>query len=231
MDTMANELIEAFNRLVGTTWAKKRYLIAVSGGRDSMALLSLMSKLLPRKNLLVAHFDHGVRGKASIQDARFVRNQAKGLGIIFVTGKNQSLDFSEAGLRESRLSFLKQVKRDRRMQFVVTAHHANDQLETFLMRLMRGCGRKGLLAIAPRNGVFLRPLLDTPKSQIRAFVKRNKIVYREDETNHSFDYFRNRIRHRLMPAFESLAKEYGSMESFYRRFNGLLEDLRQGENF
>lgn len=219
-------LEKTLQKTVGDSFLQKKYLIAVSGGQDSMALLKAMCHLLPLQNITVAHFDHRTRGDASGKDAVFVARYCHQNGLECWVGERTGKGTSEASLREERWRFLRQLRRSTRADFIVTAHHLQDQLETFLMRFLRGSGLEGLAAMSPREKYVLRPWLFFPSSDLKKWAEENKVRYRKDATNDLPNYFRNRTRQRLLPELMSLASEFGNEAAFYQRFTGLSQELQ-----
>lgn len=189
-------------------------LVAVSGGLDSMVLLHALNHFAGQHQwrLIVAHFNHRLRGNASRADQRFVEKSARQLRLPCITGlweKDQKL-IKEHGLemaaRQARHEFLAQVAKKRRCGTVAIAHHLDDQAETFLWRLMRGAGGKGLGGMRARDPfpghpklTVARPFLQTPKRDLRQFAECESIQFREDASNDDSHHLRNRIRHQLLP--------------------------------
>lgn len=176
------------------------WVVAVSGGVDSVALLDMLAELRrsqPRKyRFIVAHFDHGIRAE-SAQDRRHVQRLAQQYGLPFVyeiaaLGPNSS----EASARTARYEFLDNVRSVSRARGVITAHHQDDVLETATHYILRGTGRRGLTALS--HGVRSRPLLDVPKSRLEAYAQNRNLTWRQDATNDDLRYTRNYIRHRLL---------------------------------
>ena len=193
-----------------------RYLVGVSGGRDSVALLHALHE--PGfKRLIVCHLNHGLRGRTAAADARFVEKLAARLGLEFVgekadvariaKEKGQSL---ETAARHTRYDFFARVARARRCRTLFLAHHADDQVETALFNLFRGAGRAGLGGMSADSertidGVrlrILRPMLGVWRAEIDAFLASRKLCFREDASNASAAFTRNRVRHDLLPALE-----------------------------
>jgi tRNA(Ile)-lysidine synthetase-like protein len=171
---------------------KGKYVVAVSGGVDSVVLLDLLSKMAGL-DLIVAHLDHGIR-QTSANDASFVNDLAKGYGLPFVLGKaHLAPAASEAAARDSRYEFLKATKEKLKADAVVTAHHQDDLIETALLNMLRGTSHSGLVAMI-NNRQILRPLLNITKGQIIEYAKVQKLRWVEDETNQSDNYLRNRVR-------------------------------------
>jgi len=195
---------------------KQRYLIGVSGGRDSVALLHQLFDLGYRR-LIVCHLDHQLRGRASQADAKFVERLAARLHCQFeidqtdvgalARGSKQSL---ETAGRMARYEFFARVARRRRCKTIFLGHHADDLVETFLMNLFRGAGPAGfggMREISSRrvSGAELRivrPLLGVWREEIDQYVKARRLKYREDVSNESLGPVRNRVRRRLIPYVE-----------------------------
>lgn len=180
--------------------------VACSGGADSLALLLILWARYPhrRGQMRVLHFNHGVRGEAADADAAFVREVAHGLELPYHEG---AADFpsgaqpGEDALRNARLKFFAETG----CAVICLGQHANDVAETQLMRLSRGAGVDGLSAPrpvsqpAPNSPVHIRPLLDWPREMIEEGLRANDIAWREDASNATGDYFRNRVRHNVWP--------------------------------
>ena len=189
-------------------------LIAVSGGVDSMVLLHALHALAPQHGwrLVVAHFNHKLRGAASDADARFVARAAQRLGLRCVVEHGEVTTFARAqgwstemAARELRHEFLARTARKLGLGLVALAHHADDQVELFFLRLLRGAG-SGLAGMkwqspspADQAVMLLRPLLNQPKTALLSFAREQKIRFREDASNASVDILRNRVRRELLP--------------------------------
>lgn len=187
-------------------------VVAFSGGADSTALLDLLSRLSGyRLHLIAAHLNHCLRGGESDADEQFCRAEAARHGIPFevrrcnvarLAGENR-LNLEDAG-RRARIAFLDEVSRKYGATAVALAHHADDQAETVLMRLLRGSGMTGLSGMAYRNDRgYVRPLLDITRAEIEQYLSASGIGWREDASNSDPDYLRNRIRHQLLPLLET----------------------------
>lgn len=180
------------------------YVVAVSGGVDSMALLDMLAQQ-PGVRLVVAHFDHGIRSD-SAEDRRLVGAAAKRYGLPFVYGEGAlGPNTSEASARRARYGFLEQVRQASGARAIITAHHQDDLLETVILNILRGTGRKGLAPLATKPGI-LRPLLHIPKQVLRTYAQGRGLAWREDSTNANERYLRNYIRHRLLPRFDAAAR-------------------------
>lgn len=178
-----------------------RYVVAVSGGVDSVALLNMLSKR-PQLELVVAHFDHGIRPD-SAEDLRFVEALAASYNLPFV-GRAGKLGAgaSEATARTARYDFLHEVMREHQAQAIITAHHQDDLLETAMLNLLRGTGRKGLTALQSRPGIT-RPLLAISKAKLKDYALQHQLEWREDSTNLDQKYLRNYIRHSLVSRLDA----------------------------
>lgn len=193
----------------------QKILVAVSGGADSMVLLHLLHSLAPenRWNLTVAHFNHQLRGRASDADEQLVRRSAKKLRHPIYVGRAdvksaaaRSKMSLEMAARQLRHAFFARVARRRRIKTVALAHHADDQVEQFFLRLLRGTGGTGLAGMTPltpsaadRDLILVRPLLGCAKADLLDYARARGIAFREDASNQSNDHLRNRIRNELLP--------------------------------
>lgn len=191
-------------------------LVAVSGGADSVALLTALAGLAPRLalGLTVAHLDHRIRGGAAEADAAFVSALCKCLGVPCVTGRadvprrarRRGISL-EMAAREARYDFLIKTARRAGAQAIVTAHTADDVAETVLLKLARGAGARGLSGVprrTVRGGVpVVRPMLAVPRREIERFLRAANQAWREDATNRDVSFLRNRVRHEIMPLLEA----------------------------
>lgn len=188
-------------------YSGKKLLVAVSGGLDSVALLDALLTVRDQLGLtlVVAHLDHGLR-RGSVKDAAFVERLAAGHGLPFATarlelnpGGNQ-----EARAREARYRWLEQVRKRRKADFIVTAHQADDQVETLFLHLTRGSGLNGLTGMRIESGRILRPLLDVPRKDLARYVRRRKLKYRLDPSNRNLKFARNRVRHQVIRSLQRI---------------------------
>lgn len=189
----------------------ERVIVGLSGGADSCALLDLlcgMSDLKPR--LVAAHLNHCLRGPESDADEEFCRNRALHYAIPFESRRInvkeyaalQGFNLEDAG-RRARSAFFDELCVKWQTTTVALAHHADDQAETVLMRLLRGAGSDGLAGMSYRNGRgYIRPLLDITRSEIEAYLTERGLTWREDASNRDTSFLRNRIRHELLPHLE-----------------------------
>lgn len=194
-------------------------VVAVSGGLDSMVLLRVLAEVVPhpKDRLIVAHFDHQLRGRSSMADARLVQDTARRQGLVFVKASpkkryNPTMGAVELWARRERHSFLAEVCRTHQAAFLATGHHADDQLELLFLRLCRGeaasLGGMTDWADAPfaPEVRLIRPLLGQTKTALAAAAKELKVRYREDASNHDERFRRNWLRHELLP---KLTAEFG----------------------
>jgi tRNA(Ile)-lysidine synthase len=193
-------------------------LVAVSGGLDSMVLLDVLAQLSNAHGwrITVAHFNHQLRDRSSDADERLVGRTARKLDLPFVSGSANVRKFAaenklslEMAARKLRHEFLAREAGRRRIRSIVLAHHADDQVELFFLRLLRGAGGEGLAGMkwrspSPVDGklTLARPLLDQPKAALREYAWERRVAFREDATNAQLDFQRNRIRHELFPLLE-----------------------------
>jgi tRNA(Ile)-lysidine synthase len=192
----------------------QRLIVGVSGGRDSVLLVHLLLQA-GWKNLVLAHLNHGLRGHASGQDARFVRHLARRLGLPVVIGKTdvarqarQSRQSTETAAREARHVFFREVARSHRTRQIVLAHHADDQAETILANLCRGSGLNGLAGMHPVQPfgdlTLHRPMLGLQRSDIDQLIAFHDLRFREDASNASTEHRRNRLRHEVLPLLDRI---------------------------
>lgn len=174
-----------------------KYIVAVSGGLDSVALLHMLATNSSHE-LIVAHVDHGIRSDSS-EDARHVAALARNYNLPFEL-KQLTLGphASEALARQERYAWLHELRTAYAADAVVTAHHQDDQLETVVLNLMRGTGWRGLASLQSSTHLY-RPLLDVPKISLVKYSVNQGLQWRDDSTNDDLRYTRNYIRHAIMP--------------------------------
>ncbi len=210
-----------------------RSVLALSGGIDSMVLCELL--LDAEVDFSVAHCNFQLRGSDSDEDETFVEEKARNLNMEVHLKKFETQDYAhEHGLslqlaaRELRYQWFDKILDKTRSNYLITAHHADDNLETFLMNLSRGSGLKGLTGIPERNGRIRRPLLPFQREQIEACAKQNNIAWREDSSNAKSKYLRNRIRNELVPLMKetipNLSTGFGSTLQHLKEAQFILED-------
>lgn len=202
--------------------ARGVYVVAVSGGVDSVVLLDLIHKL-PNRQLIVAHFDHGIRADSG-SDRLFVAQLAEGKQLPYVYAEAKlGSGASEAKARLARYAFLERVKRDHSADAIVTAHHQDDVLETAILNLSRGTGRRGLTALAD-TATLRRPLLEFSKKEILSYAQKNSLSWQEDATNQDDRYLRNYIRHQISPRLSAEQRQqFLQIISALRRINRELD--------
>ena len=170
----------------------KKYLIAGSGGVDSVVLLDMLAK--KHENILVAHFDHGIR-EDSKEDAIFVRQLAVKYGVKFFTKREElGANASEEKARRARYKFLRELS-EKQNATIVTAHHLDDVVETIIINMVRGTGWRGLAVLNAED--IYRPLINLKKQEIINYAKQNNLKWREDSTNSLNVYMRNIVRHKI----------------------------------
>lgn len=181
-----------------------RYILAVSGGVDSMVLLDLLRKY-PDIKLTIAHFDHGIR-PSSADDRKLVQRIAAHHGLPFVYDAGElGPRASEATARSARYKFLRRVQVAAGAQGIITAHHKDDALETAILNMMRGTGRKGLSPLTSVADIH-RPLLHISKSQLQSHAHDNQLIWNEDTTNTDQKYARNYVRHSVLATMDDQVK-------------------------
>jgi len=227
MATVADALIKA-----GVSRGA-RLVVAVSGGADSMVLLHALVRLMPRLGvrLHVAHIHHGLRGRSAERDAALVSTEAGRYGVPVSVerlaaesrGRGTSV---QVWARDARYARLEVIRKRNRAAWILTAHTQNDQAETLLLNLLRGTGPRGLAGIPPVRERILRPLLTVSRAAIEAYATAHGVPFREDPSNRSLAYRRNRIRRELLPL---LAREYNPR--IVETLAALASQLRDDEAF
>jgi tRNA(Ile)-lysidine synthase len=212
-----------FHSMLGDTRA---VVVAVSGGADSVALLDILARLRsvePPFHIVVAHLNHMLRGDEAAADAEFVRALADSLNLPV---KVESIDVRRAAVasgrgveevaREMRYNFLLETAREAQADAIATGHTMNDQAETFLMRLARGAGPRGLASMrpvsavpvfdasAPASTLLVRPLLCVTREEVEGYCRERGLAFRDDASNSSPDYTRNRVRHEVIAALKRI---------------------------
>ncbi|MCF8308539.1 MAG: tRNA lysidine(34) synthetase TilS [Bacteroidales bacterium] len=203
-------------------------LLAVSGGMDSVVLTDLFFQ--SGYPAAIAHCNFQLRGSESEGDREFVRNLAESYGLPFYTKNFDTQEYaSKQGIsiqmaaRELRYSWFTELLKDPTLEGVATGHHLDDEIETFFINLMRGSGIRGFHGILPHSGKWIHPLLFAGRNDIKTYVEKNQLAYREDSSNRTVKFQRNKIRHQLLPALEKIHPGY--RETFEENF----ERIRQTE--
>lgn len=209
-----NHLLYDFQFLSG-----KKILLAISGGKDSMVMLNLFQQL--DYEIGIAHCNFQLRGMESFEDQNFVQEYATANDIpVFITQfdtKAFTEDYkvsTQVAARELRYNWFYELLETEKFDYILTAHHADDNLETFLINLSRGTGLEGLTGIPEQNDRVIRPLLAFSQEEIEEYAKLNNIQWREDSSNASDKYLRNKIRHHLVPMLKELNPNF--LSSFHK---------------
>lgn len=211
----------------------ERLGVAVSGGRDSMALLHLLLSQLGAERILVINIEHGIRGSQSKAESEFVVNHCKKLNVDCVSRAIDTLDYAkknklttEQAARELRYLEFNRLIDEGRVNKIALAHHKGDQAETVMMRILRGTGINGLAGMNENtDDKFIRPLLGVGRKEINRYIKTRKIEYVDDESNFTSDYTRNFIRNEIFPL---IAKKFPDYENALIR---LSENAREDNDY
>ncbi|WP_372919842.1 tRNA lysidine(34) synthetase TilS [Salegentibacter sp.] len=206
-----------------------RLLLAVSGGLDSVVLTHLCHEA--KLDFAIAHCNFNLRGNESDADEKFVKKLAVDMDCQVFTQNFDTKSYAgDKGLsiqmaaRELRYKWFEELRLQHNYGFVLTAHHANDDVETFFINLVRGTGLEGLSGIQVENKKVIRPLLKFSRKEIEAYAREKKITWREDSSNASTKYLRNKIRHEIVPQFEELNP------GFVQTFLQTQEHLKQSQD-
>ena len=228
LDKLKNHIQNNFSFLAG-----KKLLLATSGGMDSMVMVHLFHEL--KYEVALAHCNFQLRAVESFGDQKFVQDYAEASEIpIFVTqfdteafAKDYKLS-TQMAARDLRYSWFYELLETENYDYILTGHHADDNLETFLINLSRGTGLEGLVGIPEQNGKIIRPLLLFSREEIAKYAIEYKIQWREDSSNSSDKYLRNKIRHDLVPLFKELNPKFiasfQKTRSFLQEAQHMVED-------
>ena len=192
-----------------------RVLVAVSGGVDSVVLVHLMRHLgIPFR---IAHCNYQLRDQESLEDAIFVQGLAKAYDVPYYLKKFETRKYAsthkisiQMAARDLRYEWFRNLVKEHKMSCIATAHHLNDNVETFFLNLIRGTGIKGLTGMEPKKEDIIRPLLFAKKEELVAYSEEMKLTFREDSSNVEDVYDRNYIRHKIIPQLESLNPRFVS---------------------
>jgi tRNA(Ile)-lysidine synthase len=219
---------------------KDRILLACSSGIDSMVMTHLCQKL--NLNITLAHCNFCLRGHESNLDEAFVLDYASKQDILVFSKQFDTQSFVDnskysiqMAARELRYNWFQSLSEQHQFSCVLTAHHADDNLETFLINLSRGSGLDGLVGIPEKNGIFLRPLLPFSRDQILQYAQKHQIEWREDSSNVSLKYQRNQLRHKLVTVLkeiypnilESLTKTQSHLEASKELLESHIHDIEE----
>ncbi|HEY4784801.1 MAG TPA: tRNA lysidine(34) synthetase TilS [Bacteroidales bacterium] len=199
-------LFEKFKQVIHTV-PEKKFLLAVSGGIDSMVMMHLFYRL--KSSCAVVHCNFQLRGEESDGDEAFVREQASKLYYKAFVTRFETEEYAlenhlsiQMAARELRYTWFEKLLKVHQFDFISVAHNRDDAIETFFINLARGSGIAGLTGMRPTNGNVIRPLLSASRAEIEQYANENGITFREDSSNASDKYLRNYIRHQLIPDFE-----------------------------
>ncbi len=212
---------------------KRRVLLAVSGGIDSIVLLHLLKKA--GVDFAIAHCNFSLRGKESDQDAKFVEELARALNVPIYIQKFNTKAFAlenkastQMAARELRYAWFKELCAEHNLSHTVTAHHAQDDLETFLINISRASGIEGLTGMTENSDFILRPLLPFSRDHIAAYAEQHAINWREDSSNSTDNYLRNHLRHHAIPALNEASPDFLTQfkktQTYLQESATLLED-------
>ncbi|KAA1248080.1 tRNA lysidine(34) synthetase TilS [Aquimarina sp. RZ0] len=226
-------MVEDFKKHIDNNLAflkEGKLLIACSGGLDSVVLTSLLHSF--ELDLGIAHCNFKLRGKESDRDEKFVAMLADEINVPFFTKSFKTEKYAKThkisiqmAARELRYNWFKELLQEKNYDYVITAHHRDDNLETFMINLSRGTGIEGLTGIPEINDIYIRPLLPFSRHQILAYAKVAVLAWREDSSNSSTKYLRNKLRHDVIPAFKTVNPE------LLQNFDTTLQHLKQVSTF
>lgn len=213
--------------------SSKKLLIACSGGLDSVVLSYLMHQL--PYDIGLAHCNFSLRGQESDEDATFVSQLATTLKVPFFSKTFKTKEYAlengvstQMAARDLRYAWFEELRLTEGYDYVLTAHHADDDLETFFINLSRGTGLRGLTGIPNTNENIVRPLLAFSRADIFDYAKSEKQFWREDSSNASLDYLRNRLRHTVIPEYKTISKRtlqnFSKTQQHLRETEALVED-------
>ena len=228
LQKLENHIAQNFPFLIG-----KRLLLATSGGLDSMVMVDLFRQI--PIDIAIIHCNFQLRGLESFGDQSFIQKYAETNGIEMFLTQFDTQAFADdyklstqVAARELRYNWFYDVLETEKFDYILTAHHADDNFETFLMHLIRGSGIDGFTGIPSQNDKVIRPLLIFSRSEIELYAKNNAIEWCEDSSNASDKYFRNKIRHNLVPIFKELNTDF--LTSFQKTQNYLQESKAMADD-
>lgn len=210
------EQIERYVREQHVLEPEVTIIVGLSGGPDSVFLVHLLAQLREKYQwkLVAAHLNHGWRTEADSEEV-FCKKLCAQLDITFVSAHADSITLSKKynGSKEElgrlkRRAFFEHIAKENSAQAIALAHHADDQIETFFIRLIRGAGVEGLRGMKPKDGLYVRPLLSITKAEIQQYLHEYELAYCKDASNDSLDYLRNRIRLNVLPTLIDADKRF-----------------------
>ena len=220
---MKSELREHINNNLPFLTDKK-LLVAISGGIDSVVLTQLLKKL--KFTISLAHCNFSLRGKESNKDEEFVIELGEKLEVPTYTIKFDTEEYASSnGLstqmaaRELRYNWFEKLVKEHDLDYIITAHQKDDVIETFLINFTRGTGLDGLTGIPEINGKIIRPMLPFHRQEVLVYATKKKLEWREDNTNSSIKYFRNKVRHKIVPVLKELNPNL--LETFHNTLENL----------
>lgn len=192
---------------------KDKIILTVSGGIDSVVMADLFFH--SGFNFAIAHCNFQLRGEESNADEFFVKKIAEKYKVPFFINRFKTSEYADKekisiqmAARELRYNWFEKLLKEQGYNYIATAHHQNDQIETFFINLLRGTGIAGLHGILPKQGNIIRPLLFATRNLIEVYAKENNIIFREDSSNSSLKYQRNYIRHNILTHFKSISPDF-----------------------
>jgi tRNA(Ile)-lysidine synthase len=219
-----------WNELKKYKLEKEKVLVALSGGPDSMALAHACLKVLGNDKVSIAHFHHGDGENKKFRDqaAEFCKAWSEANELDFSFEKSSKKLNSEADMRETRYEFLQKTAHEKQIKVIMTAHHAEDVLETRLMRLSRGTGPQGLRAIRTFRAPFFRPFLKISRQEIELYIDKENLKSLTDPSNKDSHYLRNWMRQIWLPMLEE--KRPGAKKVLAQSFDSIVEALSRQES-
>ena len=205
---MKNQLLKYFNEnhLLDRD---SKIILAISGGIDSICLAHLLIKL--EYKVVFAHCNFKLRGKESDEDLEFVKNLALNYNIPFYHCSFKTKEYStqnkisiQMAARDLRYKWFENLRQEISADYVAVAHNLDDRVETFFINILKGTGIRGTISMKFKNDYVIRPLIFASRGEIVDYVKKNKLIYREDSSNSSEKYLRNKIRHKLIPLLKEI---------------------------
>ncbi len=228
-----------WNNLEHTLWNKLKhhgldqqsvYLLAVSGGLDSMALAEVFRKTKPQAKLVLMHYHHGDGDNKSYRDLCLHHVEKKAdQGFIFESDKSVKELRSENEFREARRTFFDKIKFKYQTDFYVTAHHLDDVLETRLLKLIRGTGIEGLKSFQEWNGVIFRPFFETAKKTLYQYAEMHRLTWVDDPTNKDNQYLRNWLRNEWLPSLED--RSVGAVTNLANSLENILQARNENDRY